>query len=155
MPKIDDIDRKILNLAFEKKITNNAKLAKHLNMKQTSLQSRVNALKEKKIIKGTEYRLNPENMDLPVFGIIIIDVENELVLEEIKKDLLSLSNVVLGFRLIGAEDYIIGLYVKSANEIEFIRKKLQNTNGVISAHPYIISEVDRFSTTPYPLKEEL
>lgn len=153
--KPDYIDCKILNYIEEfGNAENLKKAAKDLNMPTATLHKRIKNLFSKGVIQKTQYQINPEKMGLPLLALVAVKVKDEKAIDEITKNFGNSANVVMSFETYGAFDYLLGIYAKTPDDLYQIKEKLKANEGVSMIYSAYVGKKFRFSTIPFPLKEE-
>jgi DNA-binding Lrp family transcriptional regulator len=153
--KIDHIDYKILNYIEEHGNAENLKKAsKELNMPTATLHKRIKNLFDKGIITKTNYEINPEKLGIPLLALIAVKVKHERAIEELNKNFANNSNTVISFETYGAFDYLLGVYAKSPDDLYEIKERIRENKEVDMVYSAYVGKKFRFSTIPFPLKEE-
>ncbi len=153
--KLDYIDCKILNHVAEYGNAENLKkVARELNMTTATVHKRVKNMFKEGVIRKTQYDLNPEKLDLPLLALIAVKLEEEKTVDELNKKFGNSSNIIISLETYGAFDYLLGVYAKSPEELYAIKDKLKEMPGVNMLYSAFVGKKFRFSTTPFPLKEE-
>ena len=150
--KLIPTDLKILNHMLEFDSQNISKIAKELNLPPSTIHKRINALKEKGLIKRMVPELDTDKLGLPTLALIEIDVIEQSIIPKLDKRFGNSANVVISLGIYGNYDYLLGVYVSSDNELDDLRKELEHFPGVKMVYATIVGTKYRFSTIPFPLK---
>jgi DNA-binding Lrp family transcriptional regulator len=153
--KPDYIDCKILNYIEEfGNAENLKKAAKDLNMPTATMHKRIKNLFAKGVIQKTQYHINPEKLNLPLLALVAVKVKDEKTINQLTKHFGNSSNVVMSLETYGAFDYLLGIYAKTPEDLYTIKEDLKNHEGVSMIYSAYVGKKFRFSTIPFPLKEE-
>lgn len=133
MPKLDDIDRRILRELRRDGRISNAKLAEQVGLSATPCWNRVRALEEAGVIEGYAALLNQKALGLPDTVLIEITLErhDDEMFARFGKALAELPEVLEAYLLTGEYDYLIKVAVAGTEGYEeFLRHKLYKLPGL-------------------------
>jgi DNA-binding Lrp family transcriptional regulator len=144
LPKIDDVDIKILKALLRDARTNFADIAKDCNVSIPAITQRYRKMKQNGIITGTSLIMESNARNRHSLS---IDIKAESgyetsIIEAIKK----ISRFRSCFKVIGKYDIHAGIRVESLEQIAQIKKKLETVKGVLQIE--ITTSIDRLYYFP-------
>jgi DNA-binding Lrp family transcriptional regulator len=138
---IDNIDRKILcelHVDARKKI---ADIAKELGISATAVTKRIEQLKKKGVITGTDIWISPQAIGLPLIAIIVVNTKLSKIeiLQALKKRAALKKDFVwtTSHSGIGHYDVLIGIYAKDKEALDEILRLVESLPGVRKASVHI------------------
>ncbi|CAG9176423.1 Leucine-responsive regulatory protein [Cupriavidus pinatubonensis] len=137
IPKLDDVDRRILRELRRDGRLSNAKLAEHVGLSATPCWNRVRALEESGVIEGYAAMLNQKALGLPdtVLIEVTLDRHDDDMLHRFGQALAELPEVLEAHLLTGEYDYLIKVAVAGTEGYEeFLRHKLYKLPGLRHSH---------------------
>uniref|UniRef100_Q46TD9 Transcriptional regulator, AsnC family n=2 Tax=Cupriavidus TaxID=106589 RepID=Q46TD9_CUPPJ len=137
IPKLDDVDRRILRELRRDGRLSNAKLAEHVGLSATPCWNRVRALEESGVIEGYAALLNQKALGLPdtVLIEVTLDRHDDDMLHRFGQALAELPEVLEAHLLTGEYDYLIKVAVAGTEGYEeFLRHKLYKLPGLRHSH---------------------
>ncbi|MGM0588422.1 MAG: Lrp/AsnC family transcriptional regulator [Bacteroidota bacterium] len=141
MPKLDELDRKILDvLQDEGRITNSA-LAKRIGLTTTPTAERVRRLEREGVIDGYGARINAETVErgLTVFCSITLTMHQMKMVDQFCDAVEEMPEVLACYHITGDADFLLHVVVKDTNDYErFMRKDLTHLPGVQKIHTNIV-----------------
>lgn len=138
---MDELDKKILfelHLDGRKRVT---ELAKTLGISPPAVTKRIEQLKQKGVITGTDIWISPQSIGLPLIAIIVANaklskMEMLSALKKraaIKKDFVTTTS----HSGIGHYDLLIGVYAKDKEALDEILRFVESLPGVKKASIHI------------------
>ncbi|MBO5974896.1 MAG: winged helix-turn-helix transcriptional regulator [Paludibacteraceae bacterium] len=133
MEKIDDLDRKILQI-----ITKNARIpfkdvAEDCNVSRAAIHQRVQRLIEMGVIIGSGYNVNPKKLGYQMCTYVGITLERGSLYKEVVPQLEQIPEVVECQYTLGAYTMIIKMYAKNDEHLmNLLNGKIQEIKGVIA-----------------------
>ena len=144
MIKLDFIDRSIIEILQENgRITNN-ELAGKIGLTTTPTLERVRRLEKNGVIKGYTAWIDKEAIGkgLTVFCSIKLAVHHYRKLQEFKKNIESLPEILACYNVTGEYDYLLHVVVSDTKEYEsFLRSKLTKIPGIVQIYTGIVLSV--------------
>lgn len=136
---IDEIDRKILNIVHPNARTNNAEIAREIDMAPSAALNRVRKLEERGVIQGYETRIKPEAVGLGLLAFIFVR-SNEKMGEWCAGEALARLPEVQEVHHVAGEDcYLIKVRAESTTALgEFLRTKLAAIPAVSATRSTIV-----------------
>lgn len=131
MEKIDQLDRKILQI-----ITQNARMpfkdvADECGVSRAAIHQRVQRLMDLNVITGSGYTVNPKMLGYQMCVYIGITLERGSMYKEVVKELETIPEVVESQYTLGAYTLLIKVYAKNDEHLmELLNGKIQEINGV-------------------------
>lgn len=133
MEKIDELDRKILNI-----ITKNARIpfkdvAAECGVSRAAIHQRVQRLIDAGVIIGSGYNVNPKTLGYNISTYIGIKLEKGSLYKEVVPELEKIPEVVECHFTLGPYTLLIRLFAKNDEHLmQLLNNKIQEINGVVS-----------------------
>jgi Lrp/AsnC family transcriptional regulator, regulator for asnA, asnC and gidA len=131
MEKIDQLDRKILQI-----ITQNARMpfkdvAELCGVSRAAIHQRVQRLIDIDVITGSGYTVNPKMLGFQMCAYIGITLERGSMYKEVVKELEKIPEIVESQYTLGSYTILIKLYAKNDEHLmELLNGKIQEISGV-------------------------
>ncbi len=133
MEKIDDLDRKILNI-----ITKNARIpfkdvAAKCDVSRAAIHQRVQRLIDSGVIVGSGYHVNPKTLGFHISTYIGIKLEKGSLYKEVVPALEKIPEVVECHFTLGPYTLLIRLFAKNDEHLmQLLNNQIQEIPGVVS-----------------------
>lgn len=133
MEKIDDLDRKIIQI-----ITKNARIpfkdiATECNLSRAAIHQRVQRLIDSGVITGSGYIVNPKMLGFQMCTYIGITLERGSLYKEVAAQLEQIPEIIECHYTLGPYTMLIKLYAKNDEHLmELLNGKIQEIKGVVS-----------------------
>lgn len=133
MEKIDDLDRKILNI-----ITKNARIpfkdvAAECGVSRAAIHQRVQRLIDTGVITGSGYHVSPKSLGYQISTYIGIKLERGSLYKEVVPALEKIPEVVECHFTLGPYTLLVRLFAKNDEHLmELLNNKIQEIKGVVS-----------------------
>jgi Lrp/AsnC family leucine-responsive transcriptional regulator len=151
--KIDDIDRRILNVLQRNGRVSNAELAEQVNLSASACHRRVQRLESDGIIRNYVAMLDPRKVGVPstIFVEITLSTQADEVLEAFEKAVARIPDVLECHLMAGSADYILKVVAENTDDFARIhRQYLTRLPGVAQMQSsFALRTV--FKTTALPL----
>ncbi len=151
--KIDDTDRRILNVLQKQGRISNADLAERVNLSASACHRRVQRLEEEGWIKDYVALLDPRKVNVPatIFVEITLSAQADEVLEAFEKAVARIPDVLECHLMAGTADYILKVVAENTDDFARIhRQYLTRLPGVAQMQSsFALRTV--FKTTALPL----
>jgi len=151
--KIDDTDRRILNVLQRNGRVSNAELAEQVNLSASACHRRVQRLESDGIIRNYVAMLDPRKVGVPstIFVEITLSTQADEVLEAFEKAVARIPDVLECHLMAGSADYILKVVAENTDDIARIhRQYLTRLPGVAQMQSsFALRTV--FKTTALPL----
>ncbi|BAB65482.1 MULTISPECIES: Lrp/AsnC family transcriptional regulator [Sulfolobaceae] len=134
---LDDIDKKILKILQEDARTPFSKIAKMLNLSESTIHIRIKRLRENGIIKGFYVDVDPEKIGYNVVAFVLIKADPKKY-EQILKKIYEFKEVYEIFDVTGEYYALLKVRVKSREELATILDKIGNMDGVTSTYTMFV-----------------
>jgi Lrp/AsnC family transcriptional regulator, leucine-responsive regulatory protein len=134
-PRIDRLDRRILEILQEDARIPNADLARQVGLSASPCWRRVRALEEQGVIRKSVSLLDPEAMGLPVnvFAMVSLEKQVEKRLEEFEAAIARRPEVMEAYLMTGEFDYLLRVVVRDiAAYRRFVLDHLTRIEGIAS-----------------------
>ena len=138
MEKIDDLDKKILDI-----ISKNARIpfkdvAVECGVSRAAIHQRVQRLIDMNVIVGSGYHVNPGSLGYNTTTYIGIRLEKGSMYNSVVKEFAKIPEIVECHYTTGPFTMLIKLYAKdNAHLMELLNNKIQQINGVVSTETLI------------------
>jgi DNA-binding Lrp family transcriptional regulator len=139
--RLDDLDRKILDVLQEEGRITNSALAKRIGLTTTPTAERVRRLEREGVIDGYGARINAEavNRGLTVFCSIALTMHQMKMVDQFCQAVEALPEVLACYHITGDADFLLHVVVEDTNDYErFMRKHLTHLPGVQKIHTNIV-----------------
>ncbi len=151
--KIDDTDRRILNVLQRNGRVSNAELAEQVNLSASACHRRVQRLEQDGIIRNYVAMLDPRKIGVPatIFVEITLSTQADEVLEAFEKAVARIPDVLECHLMAGSADYILKVVAENTDDFARIhRQYLTRLPGVAQMQSsFALRTV--FKTTALPL----
>ena len=151
--KVDQIDRRILNVLQRSGRISNADLADEVNLSASACHRRIQRLEKDGFIKNYVALLDPRKLDVPttVFVEITLSAQADEVLESFEKAVARIPDVLECHLMAGTADYILKVVAENTEDFARIhRQYLTRLPGVAQMQSsFALRTV--FKTTALPL----
>ena len=151
--KVDQIDRRILNVLQRSGRISNADLADEVNLSASACHRRVQRLEKDGFIKNYVALLDPRKIQVPttVFVEITLSAQADEVLESFEKAVARIPDVLECHLMAGTADYILKVVAENTEDFARIhRQYLTRLPGVAQMQSsFALRTV--FKTTALPL----
>jgi Lrp/AsnC family transcriptional regulator len=153
MSSIDDKDRKILQLLQEDALTPVAELANQVGLSTTPCWRRIQKLEEEGFIRKRVALLDRHKLNVGVTVFVSVKATRHTMswLEEFRKVLDSVPEVVEAYRLSGDIDYLLRIVVPNIAAYDHVYKQLIGMAEFADVSSSFAMEDMKF-TTALPLK---
>ena len=140
MMRLDEKDKKILDLIQKNARLSIRKMAKILNMKPSSVFNRLKKLEKLKVIQGYYGKVNKEALGKGVTAYILISYQKEGSNQEKLANELSKYAEIQEISIITGEwDLIVKIVVKDVKSLgEFVTKILREKKGVWKTNTLVV-----------------
>jgi Lrp/AsnC family transcriptional regulator for asnA, asnC and gidA len=131
MEKIDQLDRKILQI-----ITKNARMpfkdvAEECGVSRAAIHQRVQRMIDMDVITGSGYFVNPKMLGYQICVYVGITLERGSMYKEVVKELEKIPEIVESQYTLGAYTILIKLYARNDEHLmELLNGKIQEIDGV-------------------------
>ncbi len=114
MIKLDDTDKAILNILQENAKTSIKTIASKLNLSKTPIYERIKRLEESSIIERYIAVINHKKLEnsMIVFCSVSLEVQKLGEIEEFKKNIMEIPEVLECYLMGGANDFLLKVMVK-------------------------------------------
>nr|WP_241664431.1 Lrp/AsnC family transcriptional regulator [Ningiella ruwaisensis] len=127
IPKMDNIDRKIIRELQRNGRITNQELAERVNLSPSPCLRRVKQLEASGIIKGYTAEVDTEAYGLPITVFVRVQLERHSteVVNKFEEAIKNAPNVLECFVMTGPSDYLLKVVVRDLHHYEeFVRKHL-------------------------------
>ncbi|MGM0511054.1 MAG: Lrp/AsnC family transcriptional regulator [Thermoplasmatota archaeon] len=140
MVKIDDTDKKILELLEQNSRMHYTEIAEKLDVSEATVRNRVRCMEENDIIKKYTIDINPRDIGYNIVTMLGIDVEPQNLLEAVGK-IREVDQVRWAAKSSGDHMIMAELWTENAEELsEIISEKIGKIEGVRDMKPAILLE---------------
>jgi Lrp/AsnC family leucine-responsive transcriptional regulator len=142
-PKLDVIDRKILQIVQREGKISNVDLAKRVHLSPTPCFERVRRLEEAGYIERYVAQLNPQKLGMGLLAFIEISLDrtNPETFDELRKNVADMGMVQECHMIAGDFDYLLKVRVADmAAYRRFLGERVSALPGVSRTHTYFVME---------------
>ena len=154
MPKrLDDTDRRILNVPQREGRITNAELAARVNLSPAPCLRRVQRLESDGVITGYGARVDPRQVDLGLQAFVRIQLERHdaRTIERFSQRVTSWEEVVECFALTGDLDYVLHVFVADLDAFSRFMQKVFAAGVVADVNSsFVLNTVKQGHGLPIP-----
>ena len=138
MEKIDDLDKKILEI-----ISNNARIpfkdvAAECGVSRAAIHQRVQRLIDMNVIIGSDYHVNPISLGYNTCTYVGITLERGNMYQRVSEELSKISEIVECHFTTGPYTMLIKLYARDNEHLmDLLNNRMQGIPGVVSTETLI------------------
>ncbi len=152
--KIDDIDRRILEILQAEGRLPNARVAERVGLSPPSVLERIRKLEEKGVILGYGARLDGAALGLKtvVFVSVTLSFHHLESIKQFRETILGIPEVLECFHLTGESDFLLKIVVPDIENYEdFLLHKLTSIDSVSRVRSsFVLSTLKRNTRLPMP-----
>ncbi len=153
-PRIDEIDRKILDILQENARITNADIARQVNLVPSATLERVRRLEKMKIIKGYHACIDPIKMDYNFLAFVYIKTENRFYTSN-PKPFIQYKEIQEVHHVAGEDCFLLKIRTKDTPHFnKFLQQVILKTDGVKETRSVIVMETNK-ETLSIPVEENL
>ncbi len=150
--KLDDLDKRILEILQKEGRISNKELAEKINLTTTPTLERVRRLEREGVIEGYSVRLNSNaiNNGLSVFVTVTLSVHQLSLMDEFTEAVKAIPEILSCYNTTGDGDFLLHIVAKDVNDYEhFMRTRLTTLPDVQRIHSSIVlSTIKEQSSIP-------
>lgn len=140
MAKIDEIDRKILNLLKENARKHFTDIADEIGVSEATVRNRIKCLERDRVIKKYTVELNPKEIGYDMVAIIGLNVTPENLLNSVN-ELRDIDEVKWAAKSTGDHMIMMEVWVEDGEGLSrVISKKIGDIEGIKDVRPAILLE---------------
>tara|TARA_B100001142_G_C13921771_1_gene495683 strand:- start:107 stop:568 length:462 start_codon:yes stop_codon:yes gene_type:complete len=136
--KIDNTDKKILNLLQQDGRVSASHIATELDISIPTVTDRIKKLQDSGIINGIHAVLDPKPLGLDVAAIITLISESSIHYKEVTKAAEEATEVLQCLATTGKGSHMLFVVTRNSSTLEELLRKIQNWPGVIRTETQII-----------------
>ncbi len=141
--KIDEIDKKILDILKENSKEKIINISKKLGLPMSTIYNRIKRMEEEKIIEKYTLLINYKKLGFYIKSLIFIkyDPNSNISQKELLQNLLKSNNIEKGYIITGEWDILIIARFRNIDEMSsFILDRLRNFKGIKETYTMVILE---------------
>lgn len=136
--KLDDIDRKIIELLVENGRLSYVELGKRVNLSRVAVRDRVDQLMERGVIEKFTAVINSEKVGKQVSAFFEVDVEPKQLVE-VAQNLANNPNVASIYQMTGPSTLHMHVLVEDFGKLEnFINEELYSVKGITRVESHVL-----------------
>ncbi|AQS55336.1 Lrp/AsnC family transcriptional regulator [Novibacillus thermophilus] len=136
--KLDDIDRKIIELLVENGRLSYVELGKRVNLSRVAVRDRVDQLMERGVIEKFTAVINSEKVGKQVSAFFEVDVEPKQLVE-VAQNLANNPNVASIYQMTGPSTLHMHVLVEDFGKLEtFINEELYSVQGITRVESHVL-----------------
>ena len=147
--KLDDIDKRILNILQDDARITNVQLAAKIGISPPAMLERVKRLEKNGIIRKYAALLDAEKIGKNTFALVSVSLSMHQVssIEIFAKEIKKLDEVLECYHVTGNSDFLLKVAVKNVQEYErFILEKFTKIKGVNKINTSFILSTFKYKT---------
>jgi len=151
MKKLDDIDLRILTILYKDADITNKELAAQIGIAPSTCLERVKRMKGNDIIKNAFIDINFKNIGGNIEAIAAIKLQpySELIVNNLRDDLLLLPEIISLYHMGGSYDYFIHMSVRDSEHLrQFVFNAITSREEVTTVETSLIFEHSRSGVLP-------
>jgi len=134
---LDDVDRKILNILQTDARTPFSKIAKMLNLSESTVHIRIKRMKEAGVIRGFYVDIDPDKIGMNVLAYVLIKADPKKY-ENVLKIITEIKEVQEVYDVTGEYYSLIKVRVNSKEELAKVLDMIGNLDGVTSTYTMVV-----------------
>ena len=154
IPRLDRIDRRILELLQKDARISNQDLAERVSLTPAPVLRRVRALEEAGLIRGYVALLDPAKLGLGLFAYVTVklDKKGRMPIEQFRRAVQGWPEVIACHSTTGDMDYLLQVYVKDLEHFNrFIMNTVLKQGGVVDIKSsFALERVKDTTALPIP-----
>jgi Lrp/AsnC family transcriptional regulator for asnA, asnC and gidA len=141
MERIDNLDRKILNIVMRNARIPSKDVAVECGVSRAAIHQRIQRLIEMKVIVGSGYDVNPKKLGYNTCTYVGVKLEKGSMYREVVKELENIMEVVECHFTTGPYSMLIKVYARdNQNLMELLNDRIQHIHGVTGTETLISLE---------------
>ena len=136
--KVDNTDRKILELLQSDGRMPLSHIADELSISVPTVTERIKKLQESGVIQGIHAVLDPKTLGLDVTALITLISESSIHYKDVTNAANKTSEVVQCFSTTGKGSHTLLIVTRNSRTLEELLRKIQNWPGVIRTETQVI-----------------
>ncbi len=151
-PRIDEIDRKILDILQKNARISNADISRQINLVPSATLERVRRLEKMKIIKGYHACIDPIKMDHKFLAFVYIKTENRFY-TTFSKPFMQHPEIQEVHHVAGEDCFLLKIRAKDTPHFNyFLHQVLLKMDGVKETRSVIVMDTNK-ETLSIPVEE--
>ncbi len=141
MEKIDNLDRKILNIVMKNARIPSKDVALECGVSRAAIHQRIQRLIEMKVITGSGYTVNPKVLGYNTCTYVGVRLEKGSMYRDVVKELESIKEVVECHFTTGPYSMLVKVYAQDNQHLmELLNDRIQHIQGVTETETLISLE---------------
>ncbi|MEZ3519742.1 MAG: Lrp/AsnC ligand binding domain-containing protein [Muribaculaceae bacterium] len=154
MEKIDNLDRRILNIIMRNARMPSKDIAVQCGVSRAAIHQRIARLVEMGVITGSGYTVNPRKLDFNTCTYVGVKLEKGSMYRDVVAELESIPEVVECHFTTGPYSMLIKVYANDTSHLmELLNDKIQHIKGVTETETLISLEQSMNRQITIKLKE--
>ncbi len=138
MDKIDNLDRRILQIAIHNARTPSKDIALECGVSRAAIHQRLQRLMELNVITGSGYHVNPKILGFATCTYIGVNLERGAMYNDVVPELEKIPEIVECHYTTGPYTMLIKLYARDNEHLmDLLNKKIQMISGVTGTETLI------------------
>ncbi len=138
MDKVDKLDRKILSILSTNARVAFKDIAEDCGVSRAAIHQRVERMKERGVISGSGYYVNPKSVGYKTCTYVGISLERGSMYKDVVKKLEQIPEIVECHFTTGPYTMMVKCYVKDNEQLmDLLNNTLQTIDGVVSTETLI------------------
>ena len=141
MEKIDNLDRRILNIIMRNARIASKDVAIECGVSRAAIHQRIQRLIEMKVIVGSGYLINPRKLGYNTCTYVGVKLEKGSMYREVVRELENIPEVVECHFTTGPYSMLVKVYARdNQNLMELLNDRIQHIDGVTETETLISLE---------------
>lgn len=155
MEKIDNLDRKILQIIMKNARIPSKDVAVECGVSRAAIHQRIQRMIDMNVITGSGYNVNPKVLGYATYTYIGVKLERGSMYRNVVPELEKIREVVECHFTTGPYTMLIKLYARDNQHLmELLNDKIQHIPGVVATETLISLEMSMNREIPVYLDEE-
>ncbi len=155
MDKIDNLDRKILQIIMKNARIPSKDVAVECGVSRAAIHQRIQRMIDMNVITGSGYNVNPKVLGYATCTYIGVKLERGSMYRDVVPELEKIREVVECHFTTGPYTMLIKLYARDNQHLmELLNDKIQHIPGVVATETLISLEMSMNREIPVYLEEE-
>lgn len=134
---MDALDYEILECLKKNSREKASTISRKINLSVSAVLERIHKLESQGIIRGYTVVLDRKQMGMGILAVMEVRLEHPKYYDEFTATIREMPEVVSCYYMTGDFDFVLKVYVKNAEDLERIHRKIKEIHGVNNLRAYV------------------
>ena len=147
--KLDEIDKKILNILQDNGRMTNAELASKIGLSPPPMLERVKKLERSGVIRKYVALVDPEKVNKPIIVFVSITLARHRIksIDQVREEFRKCGEILECYSITGEEDYLLKVAVKDVAAYEdFMLHRLAKISAISRIKSFVVLSTVKYNT---------